>query len=306
MQEKVGIVILNWNGWQDTIECLANLKKLTYDNFEVILVENGSTNDSREKLDAYIRAEKFDLHFLKLPQNFGFAEGNNRGIKVAREENCDYILLLNNDARVEPDALAKLISVSQKNMDALVCPLVYDWSGRELSFAGAKWPHWLFGVGRQHSCPPLEEWASDYLEASALLLPRSFIEKRVARDGFVFDPELFLYCEDADLCEAAKKLGHKCLVTRGAKAFHKVSVSGGGKNNRFAYYYSTRNRMFVANRWLPWPLKVIFHLYYLPTRLLLQLKRALFKCDPRILSAVFQGLRDGYLGRGGKWNQHAG
>jgi len=114
MQPKVSIIILNWNGWPDTMECLESLNRLDYSNFEIILIDN----NSKERLPLV------NMRFLKLSifqvfndNNLGFAGGNNQGINIALERGADFILFLNNDTTVESDFLKKLVAVAKKNKD---------------------------------------------------------------------------------------------------------------------------------------------------------------------------------------------
>ncbi len=113
----VCIIILNFKKWQDTIECLDSLRFVTYSNYRVILIENGSGNDSAAKLQEYCQGE--DIVFLINDQNKGFAGGNNVGIRyVLKHLSPDYFLLLNNDTIVDPHFLGKLVEAAEKNPHA--------------------------------------------------------------------------------------------------------------------------------------------------------------------------------------------
>ena len=104
---KVGIVISNYNGWQDTLVCLDSLQKQTFTDFEVILIDDASPNDSVAQLQ-----NKLPPNTVFLPQekNVGFAAANNIGMRRALADGCDYALLLNNDTSVHPDFLEKLLA----------------------------------------------------------------------------------------------------------------------------------------------------------------------------------------------------
>jgi GT2 family glycosyltransferase len=125
MNPKVSIIILNWNGWEDTIECLESLYQITYPNYEVIVVDNGSEDESIAKLEIYCEGEikvesekeirdlpsNRKLIIIKNEKNYGFAEGNNIGMRYALKAlnlNPDYILLLNNDTVVDKEFLREL------------------------------------------------------------------------------------------------------------------------------------------------------------------------------------------------------
>ena len=105
---KVAVIILNWNGKEDTLECLASVKKLDYSNYEIVLVDNGSVDDS---VDA-ISKQYPDMTLLQTGENLGYAGGNNVGIRWALEQGADYILLLNNDTIVAADLLSAFINAA--------------------------------------------------------------------------------------------------------------------------------------------------------------------------------------------------
>jgi len=134
---KVFIIILNWNGWSDTKECLESLEKVTYDNFEVILIDNASS----EKFSIY-NSQFTNLLITPIfnKENLGFAGGNNQGIKIALERGADYTLLLNNDTTVEPNFLTELVDAAENNKEfGIVGPIIHDYKNREkIQFAGGK------------------------------------------------------------------------------------------------------------------------------------------------------------------------
>ena len=103
---KVSLIILNWNGKEDTIACLESLQKLSYPHVDIILVDNGSTDATVPLIQ-----ERFPyVHCIPLPDNLGFAGGNNPGIQYALKKGADYILLLNNDTLVAPDLIESFLT----------------------------------------------------------------------------------------------------------------------------------------------------------------------------------------------------
>ena len=114
---KVGIVISNYNGWQDTLVCLDSLQKQTYKDFEIILLDDASPNDSVAQLQDKLPANTV---FLPQEQNLGFAAVNNVGMRRALADGCDYVLLLNNDTAVAPDMLETLLRETPAG--AVSCP----------------------------------------------------------------------------------------------------------------------------------------------------------------------------------------
>jgi len=187
---KVAIIVLNWNGWRDTIECLESLQRLTYPNYQIIVVDNGSTDDSVEKIRSWAR-DKFGLcrpdlpfHFgnspltdasqlvpqvlslspliviLTLKQNLGFTGGNNVGTEYALSgpNPAEFVFLLNNDARPEQTCIKACIEVAQKENAAVVGAVIKDEKGDKVLFAGSKFPKELFMGNRNSSLHNLDEY----------------------------------------------------------------------------------------------------------------------------------------------------
>ena len=119
---KVSIIILNWNNYEDTKECLLSLDKITYPNYEVIVVDNGSIDGSTLKIQ-----KEFPQHkYIYNNDNLGFTEGNNIGMEYAMKKGTDFVLVLNNDITVENGFLESLVDIALKNPDAgIVGPAVY-------------------------------------------------------------------------------------------------------------------------------------------------------------------------------------
>src|SRR3989338_5242542 len=112
---KVFVIIINFNGWPDTQECLESLEKLLVsdtNSFEVVLIDNGSQNNFQFPISNF---QKLKIHEIYNKENLGFAGGNNQGIKLALANGAEYVLLLNNDTTVEPDFLAKLVEETKSD-----------------------------------------------------------------------------------------------------------------------------------------------------------------------------------------------
>ena len=124
MGPKVCVIILNWNGLEDTIECLESLKKTTYPNYEVVVVDNGSKGN-----DAQVLEERFAdrIHLVRNDRNYGYAGGNNIGIRYALTGSVpDYLLILNNDVVVAPDFLTEMVGAAAGDEQiGLVGPKTY-------------------------------------------------------------------------------------------------------------------------------------------------------------------------------------
>ena len=125
------IILINWNGADDTIACLRSLDRAQGD-FRVVVADNGSTDDSIERISKCLSELSLESDLLPLGQNWGFAVGNNKGIEYARRYNPDSYMLLNNDTEVEPDFLIRIEKQRRQCADIKIFgPLILYWSDRE-------------------------------------------------------------------------------------------------------------------------------------------------------------------------------
>jgi GT2 family glycosyltransferase len=298
---NVGVVILNWKGWRDTLICLASLLQSTQVRLRVVVIDNGSQDESVAQIQKWLRLSgpehpnvQIELH--PLDQNFGFAEGCNRGLQILRaSQDCDFYLLLNNDTTLEPGTLSEMIRVSHLAQADLIGAHVLTEDRAHTLYQGRSWPGHLFGRGAMVQDPQAEIWPTDQVDGSCLMMTASFLEERWRASGYALDPELFLYCEDSDLAIFGKHHGFKAVVAARALVYHGLSKSSGGAGNPRSFYYISRNRIYLANRWLNAPMRVLFHLYYILSRSALVILYRL-KGRRSVSRAIYQGVIDGYSG----------
>ena len=244
---KVYIIILNWNGKEDTIECLESLKHITYSNYEILLVDNGSTDGSVECLrERYPR-----LEIIETGVNLGFAEGNNVGMRRAMNEGAEYVLLLNNDTVVDSEFLGELVKVAESDPKiGFAGPKVYyyDYDGRKdvLNFAGGKLNMWKglsyhIGVNEIDNGQYNEIKKVDYAEGSCL-----FVSKEVINKIGLLDPIYFTYWEENDWCVRGKNAGYRSFFVPKAKIWHKIGASNVSQKN---IYYMTRNKFWFMRKY---------------------------------------------------------
>jgi GT2 family glycosyltransferase len=262
---KVSIIMLNWNGLKDTIECVESLKRISFSDYRVILVDNGSQGNDVETIK-----HRFGdyVHIIENDRNYGFAEGNNIGMRYALTAHSpDYLLLLNNDITVAPDFLTELVNVAENDREmGLLGPLVYDYykpnairgtgSGQRIN--------WWRGVTYDvMSSTPGEEATgvreADSVEGSCMLAPRNVLDKVGMLDG-----EYFAYWEETDWCVRIRKAGYRiCCVTR-SRIWHKVQPSY--LDTRKLYYFLRNNILFMRKnadrKYLP-----VFSVYFLTVSL---------------------------------------
>jgi GT2 family glycosyltransferase len=148
----VAIILLNWNGYKDTFECLESLATLDYPNFSAYVVDNDSIDGSYEKLleDNKNGAFKIKVKFIQSGATLGFAGGNNVGIQQALEDGYEYFWMLNNDTIVDAASLSELIKVIQENEEiGIVGSKIYYYGTNKIWFAGGKVSYWT-GTSRHY------------------------------------------------------------------------------------------------------------------------------------------------------------
>jgi hypothetical protein len=211
---------LNWNGWQDTVECLNALNESTYPNQTVIVVDNGSTNDSAGR----IRAAHPDILLIESGKNLGFAGGNNIGIRHALAHGADFVWLLNNDTKAAPNALSALVAAALANNKigavASICYYADSPSSVE-AWAGARVNLWI-GYGRNSTKLHSDDWF-DSLNGTSMLVSRAALE-----DAGLLDEGFFLYWEDTEFCLRLRKKGWRLAAAPDSCVLHKVNASTGG------------------------------------------------------------------------------
>jgi len=240
-QLKVSIILLNWNNPYDTVECIESLKEISYPNYEIIVVDNNSTDDSIKELEN-IR----NIQLIRNDSNLGFAGGNNVGIEYALKRSSDLILLLNNDTVVDRDFLSVLVgrAVGKKNV-GIIGSKIYNYSepAKIWSAGGGitKLTKRTFQYGENKSDEKKfnREMEVDFLSGCCMLIKREVFE----RIGLL-DAEYFMYYEDVDFCLRAKKFC-KVIYTPGAIIWHKVSATS---NKSYRDYYRMRNYMMLLNK----------------------------------------------------------
>lgn len=248
---SISIVVLNWNGADDTLACLDSLAALTYPNFYVIVVDNGSTDDSLLKLRAY--CADFPLALLETGRNLGYAGGNNVGTQHALDHGADFVLVLNNDTTVAPDLLECLVESAQRNSDAGVfsARIMYFDEPEIIWFDGGRWNsstmrlEWP-GQGETELILSSTDHDTDYACGAAL-----FFRSEVARQIGLLDESFFLVWEEVDWGFRARKAGWRNVVVPAAKVWHKIGVSFGSESSPLRTYFSIRNELLWFSRHAP-------------------------------------------------------
>lgn len=280
--KRVYILLVNWNGWHDTVECLESLLLLKYPDFRIVVCDNGSGNDSlyeikkwakrlevtctgyhRDKAEVVV-APALDplLTLIRNDENLGFAGGNNVGLRYALARgDAKYCWLLNNDTVVEPDALNHLVSRMEMQTDIGICGSTIRFNhdrkrvqalggGHYCRWIGLPWHYGRFTRWGKTINLRLAESRLNYVEGASMLVSRQFLEEI----GLLCE-DYFLYFEEADWAIRAKgrfMLGYapQSIV------YHKVGGSIGTSSNpaKMSYtsdYFNIRNRLLFTRRFYP-------------------------------------------------------
>ena len=219
-------VVPAWNGRRWIGRCLASLIATDHPGLEIIVVDNGSQDDTAGEV-----ARLFpQVTLLRKSRNLGFAEGSNVGIRTALRRGASYVAVINQDAWADPGWLSALLAAAEADPTiAVLTPEQYDYEGREFDPAFA-----VLMRGRAHQAGFVE---TDAIIGAAILLRRTMLE----RVG-LFDPLYVAYFEEADLCRRARRAGFRTGVVPGSRVYHWHALAHPGQMSSRASYLSFRNQ----------------------------------------------------------------
>ncbi|HEY8491943.1 MAG TPA: glycosyltransferase family 2 protein [Dehalococcoidia bacterium] len=291
---SVGVVAVNYNGAAFIAEFVASLRAVTYPRYELVVVDNASTDGSRQWLE---RCR--DVTLIPLPENTGITGGNNAGARYCLERGHAFVLFINSDTTVEPDFLDRLVAAADDR--TLVVPKILYYYDRSLVNTHAGGFDWWRGVFRDtfHGKPdgPAANVDRSIQTASfcCMLLPA-----RVFHDVGFIDERFFMYYDDTDYVARALAAGYRLRYHPAAVIYHRESASsGGGWMTPFKHYYATRNRLYLVKKHVPRWRYALFTAYFLATRVPIYL-RHLVKRDARMRRALTRAVLDYYRGRLGR------
>ncbi len=244
--DRVCIILVNWNGKNDTLECLTSLSKCTYEKLVITVVDNGSTDESV----AAIRAAFPKTVIFAEKENLGFAGGNNVAIQWALTKSFDWILLLNNDTTVAPNFLEEFLRTARLFPSAKIfgAKLLRYHDRCTIDHLGGQWNPDRADFESLHAGEidhVIESEPVDYVCGAALFMHRSVPDTI----GYL-EPNFFLFWEETDFCCRARRKGFEVRTSPEAKVWHKVSASfTGGKPHN--HYFWWRSRLLWLERNLP-------------------------------------------------------
>jgi GT2 family glycosyltransferase len=251
MRTRWTIVVLSWNGREDTLACLGSTREIPRDDVRVICVDNGSVDGSVEA----VRHQFPEVELIENERNLGFAGGNNAGIRRALELGSDWVVLLNNDATLAADAIDALERVASRPSTAGVLGGKVLFADRpdRIWFAGQRFNARLGYSGRPRGHGRRDTKRYDEVIPVERTVGTLMAVSREAIDTVgLLDEELFAYVEDVEWCLRMRRAGYEVLFVPGARAWHRVSASGGGDSvSTHPLYYGARNTIVVCERHTP-------------------------------------------------------
>jgi len=298
-QKKLAIVIINWNSFDLTSDTLVSLSSTSYKNYDIIVVDNFSTDNSAAQLEKDFPS----IILLRSDENKGFTGGNNLGFDYAINEGYEYVMMLNNDVAVEPDFLEPL--VVKLDMDEKiggVQPLIYFYHDRELIWNAGSRYNAIFGIPYilgyyrkdKGQLQRKKQKSIDWITGCAFMI-RTEVLKKVG----VLKQDFFIYYEDVDLSFRIKEAGYALAYEASSVVYHKTGMSHKSKEklkegylNPKVHYLNARNRLFV--------LKEYTQKIAIPTVILYQIIYFfgisfyfIFRCRWQKLKAWNNGIKDG-------------
>jgi GT2 family glycosyltransferase len=280
----VSMVTINYNGALVTCDLLESLRKISYPNIEILVIDNASSENPD-----IIKNRYPEVNLIKSNKNLGFAGGNNLGFMAAKG---DYIMMINNDTEVHPDFLQPLVSKMQTDplVGAVSSKLIYYNTASIIQYAGSSPINTFTGrsyfIGSKQQDKGQYDTCSltHYAHGAAMMISRKVLEEV----GLMADL-YFLYYEELDFCERIKKAGYHIWFVGNSVVYHKESMSV-GKHNPLKTYYLTRNRLVFMRRNFDAPSIMIFMLFFafasVPKNTILYIKNRQFG----LLKAFYKGI----------------
>lgn len=291
-QPKVSIIVLTWNCYEVTRDCLLSLRKIDYPAFEVVLVDNGSVDGSGKKL-----AHDFpEVRVILNDRNLGFTGGNNVGMRDALARSADYLLLLNNDTIVAPNFLTELVHVAESDERiGMVNPKIYYFEPADkIWYAGGEYVPWKtfpihFGLRESDVGSYDQTQEVSFVSGCALL-----VRAEAARKIGLLDEIFFVGYEDVDWSVRALHAGYKAMYVPASIVWHRDSYVT-KKSMGFAIrdFYNMRNAVLCARKYLPRHQLPLFA-YSMGKYVGYVTLRSLMQADFKRAAGLYRGLWDGW------------
>lgn len=300
MTPRVCIVVLNWNDSDETLCCLESLRGLDYPTFEVVVVDNGSTDDSV----ATIRRRYPEVTVLEAGRNLGFTGGNNLGLRWALERGADYGLLLNNDTDLSATFLTQIVEAAEADPRVgIASPLILYHSQPDTIWSAGGAIDWRRGSATMIGLdePDRGQYGQSPYDVDFVTGCAFLVKADVMRQLGLLDDRFFIYYEDTEWCVRAVRAGYRTVVVPQARIWHKISPVAREASPR-VHYLMTRNRLLFLRATHAGPVAWLYTLLADYARTLLSwsvLPR--WRAKRPQLRAMMRAIVDAGLGRWGAY-----
>ena len=248
--KRVAAIVLNYDGKQLTLQALDSLRRMRYPSYDLVVVDNGSTDGSYEA----IAAAHPDVIQVRTEVNLGPAGGYNLGMAWAMDEGYDYLLILNNDIEADPDLLTELVRVAERD-PAIGCvgPKTYFYFDRTRLASAGGVIRFKESVTRERGMGAVDRGQFDHDEEVSYVNGCGMLIRReaIAAAG-LWDPVFFLSVEDADWCVRAKRRGFTCWYAHRAVLYHMVSDTVGVYTPKKTFQTGRSSAIFMRRYATPW------------------------------------------------------
>ena len=287
----IAIILVNYNGFGDTVACVQSILKSKYKEYKIILVDNGSKDKEKINKDEFLNA---NTDIVISDENLGFSGGNNLGINYAKKKyDPDYYLLLNNDTVIVDNTLSELMAHSNLvEKTGLVTGKIYYYSKPETTWYAGGIFNFNTGIADQPILGADESGMKNgcievtFATGCVMLLHKNLI----AQIGLL-DEDYFLYAEDTDYCCRIMQAGYKLVYVPCAVIYHKVSASTGNQSS-MQQYYIMRNNCYIIKKYCKYPAYGYVRKWYRVAREILQ-----GKSDLKIQARAWKDFNRGVTGK---------
>ena len=245
MKNKIYTIILNYNNYDDTVNCIKSFDTIKEFDIEIILVDNASETECADKLDEFV-ADMPHVTYIRNTENSGYAAGNNLGIKEALNRGAKYLAIVNNDVVVNEDSFTACMEILEDEKVAFAGPAILEFGTHTIQYTGGMIDYWKLltphineGTEYHRSEETVE---CDYVGGACMLFRADVIDKL----GFIPE-DYFLFWEETEWCANARRMGYKCISTFDGYVDHKGSVTI-RKIKGLESYYFERNRVMFSLR----------------------------------------------------------
>ena len=290
MSPSIAVVILAWNNYDDTRECIESILGQGLVETDVFLVDNGSRLEPLADLPHQFP----EINYIRSDRNLGFAAGTNLGLREALATESEYILIINNDTRADEFMLHELLKALKDEDVGLTAPVIYYYDDPDKVWSSGGAMNNLFLMPLEsHSTKNILDCPTErtFVSGCCYLLKRELLEQ-----VGLFDERFFLYFEDLDFCKRINETFWKMKVVPAAKLFHKVAQSSGGQfSERERFYYALSSGLYYRKHIQP--INAIPIILFRLGNALKMTVTLLLRGDSRVLKSYWNGLYQGWFGK---------